>query len=262
MLLNRRTAVCVVLLVFVMDAVASAEDAKPRQIFLLIGQSNMAGRAAIEDVDKTPIAGAMLWNIGDKKWQPALPPYNLYSPSRKPVSMQRLNCGPSFVQAWKQLHPDVEVGIVCAARGGTRIGQWSRKQPDSFKLYHHAVEATKAALATGGELKGILWHQGEGDSGEGLLPKYPAKLKELVANLRQDLGIKNLPVVYSQLGQWKPNYSAFNEMILKQPGNIKNTACVKTDGLKNFDTAHFNSDAQRELGKRYATAMKQLTSKE
>lgn len=237
-----------------------AQEKKERHVFLLIGQSNMAGRAKIEVEDKKTIDGAFLWNIGKKKWEAAVPPYNLQSPSRKNVKMQQLNCGPSFVNAYSEKHPGVEVGIVCAARGGTSIGQWDKKKPDNFDLYHHAIEATKAALAEGGELKGILWHQGEGDSGEKNLPFYPEKLVQLIANLREDLKSPKLPFVYSQVGQWKPEYEGFNEMIVKQPAKIEGTACITTEGLKNFDDAHFNSAGQRELGERFAVAMEKLLS--
>ena len=70
-----------------------AQEKKERHVFLLIGQSNMAGRAKIEVEDKKTIDGAFLWNIGKKKWEAAVPPYNLQSPSRKNVKMQQLNCG-------------------------------------------------------------------------------------------------------------------------------------------------------------------------
>ena len=241
-------------------AVADIPPIKQRHVFLLIGQSNMAGRAQIEAEDQKKVHGISLWNIESKRWEPAVPPYNRYSPSRKDMSMQRLNCGPSFAKAYLQANPGVEVGIVCAARGGTRIGQWDRENPDKFDLYRHAIEATKLAVQQrGSALKGILWHQGEGNSSTP--GGYPARLKELVNRLRADLGVEKLPFVFGQIGQWKPEYAAFNEMIVQQPAKIPHTAVVKTDGLKNFDSAHFDSASQRELGKRYAAEMLKLLKK-
>ncbi len=237
-----------------------AQEKKERHIFLLIGQSNMAGRAKIEDGDKKPVDGIFLWNIGEKKWEAAVPPYNIHSPSRKAVNMQRLNCGPSFARAYLEKHPDVEVGIVCAARGGSSIRQWDREKPDNFNLYAHAIDAAKAALKEGGEFKGILWHQGESDSGPKGLATYPEKLAELVANLREDLNAPKVPFVFSQVGQWKPEYESFNKMIVEQPANIQATGCITTEGLKNFDEAHFDSASQRELGIRFAAAMEELLS--
>lgn len=255
---NFRSKLGILALALTVVTGATGQEKKERHVFLLIGQSNMAGRAAIEEVDREPIEGVSLWQIEAKQWIPAIPPYNLYSPSRKSVKMQRLNCGPGFAKAYLGKHPQVEIGIVCAARGGTKIGQWSRETPDEFDLYRHAVEAAKAALATGGELKGILWHQGEGDSGGKGLAGYPEKLSELISNFREDLNSPRLPFVYSQLGQWRPNYEGFNKMIVKEPANIGATACITTEGLKGFDEAHFDSPAQRELGRRFAAAMETL----
>ncbi len=232
---------------------------KERHIFLLIGQSNMAGRAQIEEQDKSSIPHVQLWNITKMEWEEALPPYNRYSPSRKEISMQRLNCGPSFAAVYAKANPDVEIGIVCAARGGSSIEQWDRENPDKFDLYRHAMGAIKAALKEGGELKGILWHQGEANRERAA--EYPALLKTLVSRLRKDLDADTLPIVFGQIAQWNPEYATFNRMILKQPANIPNTALVKTEGLKGIDSAHFDSDGQRELGKRYAAEMMALLRK-
>lgn len=228
-------------------------DLKKFHIFLLAGQSNMAGRATIEPQDKGEIPGTLLWNIAEQKWEPATAPFNRYSPNRKAMNMQRLNCGPSFAKAYRKAHPGITVGIVCAVRGGTTIEQWAKGVKKPFPLYDDALAATVAALAAGGELKGILWHQGEGNSGKP--DGYPEKLAELVANFRQDLENPELPFVFGQIGQWKPEYAAFNAMIVEQPGTIAMTACVRTDGLTNMDQAHFDSKSQRTLGERYAEAI-------
>ncbi len=236
----------------------AAEDRKERHLFLLIGQSNMAGRAMLEDADKQPIPNAFLWNIGEKKWVPAAPPFNLYSPSRKQVSMQRLNCGPTFVKAYLEKHKDVEVGIVCAARGGSSIEQWEKGGKDRFQLYKHAIEAAKAA-APDGEFKAILWHQGESNSAN--ISTYAEKLAKLVDNLRKDLGKPDLPFVFSELGRWNKNFAEFNKLIVTLPEKIAQTACVTTEELKGMDNAHFDTAGQRELGKRYFEKLEKLLAK-
>ncbi len=235
---------------------ASADDAE-RHVFLLVGQSNMAGRAQIEAEDEGEIPGVELWHIGEKRWEPATAPFNRHSPHRKELSMQRLNPGPSFAKAWREAHPGVKVGIVCAVRGGTTIEQWEKGRTKPWPLYDTAIDATRAALADGkSRLVGILWHQGEGNSGA---PEtYPERLKALVARFRADLESPELPFVFGQLGQWRPEYTGFNAMILEQPAAIPATACVRSDGLTNMDDAHFDSKSQRELGRRYAEAMRGL----
>ncbi|MCB1229875.1 MAG: sialate O-acetylesterase [Verrucomicrobiae bacterium] len=246
-------------LVFVSGLAASGSMAEERHVFLLIGQSNMAGRAAIEAEDQGEIEGVELWNIGEGKWELAQAPFNRYSPHRKDIKMQRLNCGPSFAKAWRDAHPGVKVGIVCSVRGGTSIEQWEKGRQEPWPLYDTALAATQTALAADSDSKliGILWHQGESNSGAS--DAYPAKLKELIANWRTDFKNPELPFVFGQIGQWNPKYAAFNEMIVKQPTAIPHTACAMTDDLTAIDEAHFDSRSQRELGKRYARAMLELT---
>lgn len=228
-------------------------------MFLLIGQSNMAGRATIEDIDRQPIDGAFLWNEKESKWQSAVAPFNLFSTHRKAIGMQRLNCGPSFVREYRKMNPDCRVGIVCMARGGTSIEEWRKGRLKPWPLYDSAVAATKAALADGeGVLKGVLWHQGESNSRRVL--EYPDRLQNLVENLRADLKSPRLPFVFSQLGPWRARYAAFNRMITAQPHVIARTACVSTTGLTAIDDAHFDSASQRTLGARYAKAMIRLLS--
>lgn len=55
-------------------------------------------------------------------------------------------------------------------------------------------------MKQGGVLKAILWHQGEADCSN---PEaYKQKLISLVKDLREDLGMPNLPVVVGQISQW------------------------------------------------------------
>lgn len=251
-----RIVIAVTLLAWNFPTFAQTEAGtdRPTEVFLLIGQSNMAGRAAIEPEDEGEIPGVMLWNIGERKWEPAKVPFNRHSPHRKDLSMQRLNCGPAFAKAWQAAHPGVTIGIVCAVRGGTSIEEWEKGREKPWPLYDTALTATREALAaSGGKLAGILWHQGEANAP--MPGAYPEKLRQLVAWWRADFENPSLPFVFGQLGQWNPDYAAFNEMILEQPKAIPFTACVRTDGFGAIDDAHFDSPSQRELGRRYAAAL-------
>lgn len=232
---------------------------EPTHVFLLIGQSNMAGRAEIEESDKEGLEGTVIWNFAERRWEPAVPPFNLYSPHRKATKMQRLTCGPSFVREYRKAHSDCRIGIVCAARGGTSIEKWRKGQVEPWPLYDSAVSATKAALEScGGQLKGILWHQGESNAGRAY--DYPESLATLVQNLRDDFALPQLPFVFAQIGDWRSSATAFNRMIVRQPETIHHTACVQTAGLTPFDNAHFDSVSQRELGRRYARAINRLAA--
>ena len=88
------------LLVTVLCASSHAEE-KPDLVFLLIGQSNMAGRAHLEDGDDAAIPGVFLLNA-DGKWEAARNPLNRYATDRKVISMQRIGPGDAVTLADKR----------------------------------------------------------------------------------------------------------------------------------------------------------------
>lgn len=80
-------------------------------VYLLIGQSNMAGRAPIAETETAPMQGVYLLN-GEDKWEPASNPLNRYSTIRKDLktmdrwhfdaaSMKKL--GQRYAAAMKEL---------------------------------------------------------------------------------------------------------------------------------------------------------------
>jgi hypothetical protein len=220
-------------------------------IYLLIGQSNMAGRAEIESQDKDTLKDVFLFKgTVDIMWERAANPLNKYSTIRKDLSMQKLNPGYTFAHEMAKSSAN-KIGLIVNARGGTSINLWG---PDS-ELYKEAIMRTKAAVQYG-TLKGILWHQGESDAIE--YESYLPKLLEIIQSLRSDLGTPNLPFIAGQLSGDKLQRQEFNKIILELPKKIKNTGVVKTDSTNTIDSTHFNSASQRLLGKRYAMEMKKI----
>lgn len=217
-------------------------------IVLVIGQSNMAGRADMEDQTRIPHV-SLLNDQGD--WVSAQNPLNLYSSVRKKINMQRLGPGYTFAQEMiksKQYRP---LGLVVNARGGTAIKEWM----PGTELYNEAVRRTQQALAQG-TLIGVLWHQGESDADS--LDHYLSDLETLITSLRKDLGTPTLPFIVGQLSEDKPQRSAFNAMILQLPERVPYTSVVRSRGLGTFNDTHFNTPSQYKLGQRYARALKKL----
>jgi len=247
-------------LVLMLGITSYADEAKPDHIFLLIGQSNMAGRAALEPEDKVEIDGCLLWN--GQGWEKAKPGFNRYSTHRKEKFVQGMNCGPSFVEAYRKANPGITVGIICWARGGTSIEQWHPDSSDAKAgdLYNEAVKQTREALKLGGHLKGILWHQGESNSRRS--SKYGDLLVAHVERLRKDFGDAQLPFVFGQIGRWKDTNDKFNQQIVAMPETIPYSACVSSKGLTDFDSSHFDRESQIEFGKRYAAAVLELLAKQ
>lgn len=224
---------------------AHKSSADKLHIFLLIGQSNMAGRAQIEAQDSTALRRVYLLNNKDK-WEIAKNPLNKYSTIRKKLSMQRLGPGYSFAKKIAQIFPQWKIGLVVNARGGTGIMQWQKGTP----YYNEAVRRTKIAMHSG-RLEAILWHQGEHD--EGHADSYLPKLQQLINDLRTDFGCDTLPFVAGQVGKFRQSGADINRVIARLPKTVPFTDCVSSEGLTDLgDKTHFNSASQRIFGERYA----------
>ena len=222
-------------------------------IYLLIGQSNMAGRAQVEEEHAGAIEGCFLLGAQDE-WEPASNPLNRYSTIRKGIEIQRLNPGYGFAKAMRKANPEVSIGLVVNAKGGSKIEEWEK----GTHFYDEALRRVREARKTG-ILKGVLWHQGEGNSREP--DTYLEKLKGLIADLRKDLGEADLPFVAGQVfyhPETKPHMEAINQEIARLPEVVPNTGYVSSEGLTTFDNTHFDVPSTLILGERYAKEMQKL----
>lgn len=218
------------------------------QIYLLIGQSNMAGRAPFEGDDAAAIDRCFLFD-DQASWEPATNPFNRYSTVRKNLGMQKMNPGYGFAQRMLEAQPTARIGLVVNAKGGTRIEEWR----DGATLYEEAVKRALEAKETG-TLTGVLWHQGEGNASK---PEaYLAQLTTLVTNLRRDLGEPDLPFVAGQIFGEQP----INAEIAKLPEALPHTGVATSQGLTVMDRWHFDTPSMKELGRRYAEAMLEVLS--
>lgn len=231
------------------ELLAQAEPPKKLHIYLLIGQSNMSGRAPIEMEDQAPLEDCYLLN-GQDQWELAKHPYNAHSTIRKALNVQKLNPGYTFAKTMLAKNPDTPIGLVVNAKGGSKIEEWKK----GARFYNEILRRAKVAQA-GGEIKGILWHQGESNAGKPEI--YLDQLKELVGDLRNDLGMAELPFVAGQINGKEP----INDQLAKLPEVVPHTACVSSEGLTAMDRWHFDNKSMKLLGERYAEKMIELLGK-
>ena len=239
---------------------ASAQDTANSgeyDVFLLIGQSNMAGRGYMTEKDKE-VFDKNVFILNDAgEVVPATNPLNQYSSIRKGMSIQRINPGFSFSKKIAK-KTKRKILLVVNARGGTTLSQWSKGE-EGEGYYEEAVRRTKQAMQYG-TLKAILWHQGCGDSKK--TDVYLEKLAVFVQNLRTDLGA-DVPFIAGELGQWRSNVAAFNEMIHSISEYIPDSDWVSSDGgvpiatpdpegKPNMKDPHFDRKSLIIIGRRYA----------
>jgi len=215
------------------------------QIFLCIGQSNMAGRADIEPKDTTSHPNVFVFN-SEGEWESAKNPMNQYSTIRKGMSMQRLSPSWSFSQTLAKEYPNQQIGLVVNAKGGSSINEWKK----GSKFYNESLIRALQAQKTGA-LKAIIWHQGESDQGQ--WEEYADKFDSLVYYFRKDLSQPDLKVIVGEIGKWRESATQINEVLRSLPQRLANVQTASAEGLTHKgDNSHFDSRSQRLLGERYA----------
>jgi hypothetical protein len=240
---------------------ASLPPKEKFHLFLLVGQSNMAGRGVVAPEDKIPDARVLMLNQAGQ-WVPAVDPLHFDKPTAVGVGIGR-----SFAKAIADANPGVTIGLIPCAVGGSPIDAWRPGefyQPTKSHPWDDAIKRAKLALQAG-TLKGILWHQGESDSSRELAPKYEDKLHDLVTRFRTELHAPDVPFICGQLGQFADSpWNEFKQQVDRAhrdlPAKIPHTAFVSSEGLTHKgDKVHFNSTSYREFGRRYAEAYLKLT---
>ncbi len=232
-------------------------------LYLLVGQSNMAGRGRVAAGDKKPIPGVLAFSR-DQRWVPAVDPLHFDKPGVVGVGVGR-----SFARVVQAATPKVTIGLIPCAVGGSPIVSW---EPGGFHAstrthpWDDAIKRARAALKHG-PLKGIRWHQGESDSNPKAAAVYEKKLHALVGRFRRELKAPAVPFLAGQMGRWpeRPWSKAkilVDEVHQRLPRGVKRAAFVSARGLAHKgDKVHFDSASYRELGRRYAKAYLELVRK-
>ena len=218
--------------------------------FLMVGQSNMAGRGDIGEVE--PIKNSKCFMYRVARWVPMDEPINVdkhggaaYQPG--------VSLAASFADEYAK-HFDAPVGLIPCANGGTCIEQWK----PGGDLFDHAVFVAKLAMRTS-KLGGIIWHQGESDCSPFMPDVYAEKFMHTMTSFREELGIPDLPIVIGELSEscaekWGVSVVAprMNALFHSLAHRLGHCAVAKADGLGlRCDGIHFSAASQRILGVRY-----------
>ncbi|KAD2393128.1 hypothetical protein E3N88_40105 [Mikania micrantha] len=219
------------------------------QIFILSGQSNMAGRGGVKN----------------NHWDGVVP--NDCKPD--PSTIHRLNANLIWETAKDPLHADIDttktcgvgpgmpfanavkdyiagvIGLVPCAIGGTAIKKWAK----GGKLYEDMLRRSKSAASGGGEIKAMIWYQGETDaSSKHDAEAYKSNMENLIHNVRSDLGLPSLPIIHVAIASGEGKYTEVVREAQKSI-NLANVVCVDAKGLElKDDHLHLTTEAQVQLG--------------
>jgi hypothetical protein len=228
-------------------------------IYLLIGQSNMAGRGTLTPSNAVTNDRILKFSK-EMEWVPATEPLHF---DKKTAGA---GLAMSFARKMADREPGRKIALVPCAVGGTPLKRWC---PDG-DLYKAAVMRCKAAMKDG-TLKGILWHQGCNDARSAKTAEtYADRLVKSITQLRKDLGAENVPFVAGELPRFLPRYVAkngrlehwptVNAQLAKAVERLPHAALVSSEGLDDCkrDLIHFETPSLRKFGERYAEAMERL----
>ena len=265
---------------FTMFAITGANAAPDPNfhIYIAYGQSNMEGNATNFDknVDGKEhprvkmFATTSCSNLGRPivgEMYPAVPP------------MFKCNAGLSPAD-WFGRHmadslPDVTIGIIPVAQGGTSIRLFD---PDDYKNYLNSAESwlKNGAKAYGddgnamgriievakkaqekGVIKGIIFHQGETDGGMGNWEQIVKKTYEYM--LKQlNLKAEETPFVAGEMVDGG-SCAGFNSRVHNLSKYIENFGVASSKGYgSKGDGLHFTVEGYRGMGQRYAQEMLKL----
>ena len=229
--------------------------------FIMLGQSNMAGRGDFGEVPE--IVNPNCFMLRNGRFIPMSEPIN---PDRKIWGDFHSGVGlaASFADEFAKNFGE-NVGLIPCADGGTYISEW---QPGEV-LFDNAVNQAKLAQRSS-EIVGILFHQGENDSiDEDDVKKYAKRFKNTIDTLKKELHLSNdIPVIIGALGDFVGDYQGGKLKHFKEINKILSELSaeygvfVSAEGLTcKEDGIHFNSTSYREFGKRYFDAYLQITKK-
>ncbi|MBU3744547.1 MAG: sialate O-acetylesterase [Sediminibacterium sp.] len=262
--LKRILMVCLVCVTAVATQAQNAVAASAHTyVFLLAGQSNMAGRGKPQLQDTTAVSNIYMLNAA-MQWVPAREPLHFDKPATVGV-------GPGFAFAREIMRKDQQaiIYLIPAAVGGSKIDLWLPGAYDSVTRsypYDNALKRAKKGQAIA-PISAILWHQGESDSRPDRCDAYQQKLTALIQQFRSDLQQPDLLFLPAQL-----TYFTAERTISKQKVNaaiaqvckaVPYCSLVKSNKLTHLgDTLHYSTPSANLLGIRYAKTYRKAAHKQ
>jgi hypothetical protein len=232
----------------------SAETEKPIKVFLLGGQSNMAGQlkeywADVQSPYKDPFPQIQLWHNKRNQWGPLAPTHRL---------------GPEigFGHAIAKALPNDEIRLVKYAINGTALyNDWA---PTDGPQYIGFMQAAQGALAdldaseVPYEITGMLWLQGESDAVEKMGAEYEQNLSAFIEHMRSTFNTPAMPFILARVrdfygkGEQAQMVRTAQQALAEQMPNV---AWFDTDDLNPLvNGGHYGLAGTLEIGKRFAAA--------
>lgn len=150
----------------------------------------------------------------------------------------------------------VPVGLIPCAHGGTSMDQWdpALKDKAGASLYGGMVRRFQLA---GGNIKGVLWYQGEAEASPAKAAVFETKFINLIKAIRTDFNMPQLPFLYVQIGRHASpadgkSWNQVQNIQLKVEPQLPNILMATCADCQLDDQIHVGTDDHRLLGLRLA----------
>ena len=224
-------------------------------VFLLAGQSNMAGAGLFEKLKKSeqrPPENVKIWH--DNQWTELGPG----------ISANKGKFGPelAFGRAMQREFPEDKIYLIKTAAGGTSMHKHWKLEDGRGVMLRKFLAQSRTALADLDEknekytIEAMLWMQGESDADQGEGAKYETRLRDFIKEMRRHFKQRELPFI---MGRILPTFDkpagngpmvrAAQETVAE---DMKNVACFDTDDFPRINKGHYNHKGQLKMGETFA----------
>jgi hypothetical protein len=261
----RNTALAIVVVAGLM---AAAPGLAATKVFLLAGQSNMAG---VGGYPGGTINGSYV------PPEPSIPsPYNVPQPDVKfwnnnawtnlqpGFGYQSGEFGPevTFGYALNNLFPADDIYLVkYAVSGSTLAVNWNPNGTGTgYNAFKAAVNAAMQNLSNAHlspTIAGMIWMQGESDANNhAYATVYAGNLTNFITKVRSDFSAPDMKFVVGRIDTWA--WGAADDCTLVRAaqvtvaGAIGNASWIDTDSLQRVYTGHYGTQGQVDLGLLFA----------
>ncbi len=169
-------------------------------LWIIAGQSNSAGYGR-GPIDDPPTLGVHLLR-NSEQWALAAHPLNESTDTRHTANREAGNPGHApYLQFGRTLQHALgyPIGLIQTALGGSPLTAWNPTEPDPAPLFDNMLHCANLA---GGHVRGIVWYQGESDTGtDDMALSYADRFCAAVTAWRDALEAPQLPVLTVQLNR-------------------------------------------------------------
>jgi hypothetical protein len=222
-------------------------------LFMLMGQSNMAGVAKSEASDKNTDERLKVWggcNQKAEQWNLANPPLG-DCPGGSGINLSTsVDPGIWFAKTLlKKLPAGDTVGLIGTAESGEKIETFI-----TGGKHHAAIMKKIAAVKTAKNARfaGVIFHQGESNTGQGT---WPGLVKQLYNEVKQAFGVSyDVPFILGELpagGCCSSHNTRIHEAAMQLPMG----SYVSQQGTDVMDEYHFDHASVVLMGTRYGDKM-------